>query len=143
MINKWSEQVLIKDLEHVKDGENLFVDDRGIISNHELTEPINLIGMIESKKGTIRANHYHPQQEQKCLFTKGQIIEIFQDILDVKKGTVNLNSTSSDIDEWDSVATVNIIVALEDEFGIKFKLEGIQEVKSVKDFVELVQEHKK
>ena len=37
--------------------------------------------MIESKKGTIRANHYHPQQEQKCLFTKGQIIEIFQDIL--------------------------------------------------------------
>jgi nucleoside-diphosphate-sugar epimerase len=81
MIEKWSKQDLIKDLEHVKNGENLFVDDRGVISNHELTEPINLIGMIESKKGTIRANHYHPQQEQKCLFTKGQIIEIFQDIL--------------------------------------------------------------
>ena len=81
MIEKWSKQNLIKDLEHVKDGENLFVDDRGVISNHELTEPINLIGLIESKKGTIRANHYHPQQEQKCLFTKGQIIEIFQDII--------------------------------------------------------------
>jgi len=81
MILKWSKQDLIKDLEHVKDGENLFVDSRGIISNHELTEPINLIGMIQSKKGTIRANHYHPQQEQKCLFTKGQIIEIFQDII--------------------------------------------------------------
>ena len=81
MIDKWSKQDLIKDLEHVKDGENLFVDERGVISNHELTEPINLIGMIESKKGTIRANHYHPQQEQKCLFTKGQIIEIFQDII--------------------------------------------------------------
>ena len=81
MIHKWSRQNLIKDLEHVKDGENLFVDDRGVISNHELTEPINLIGMIESKKGTIRANHYHPQQEQKCLFTKGQIIEIFQDVI--------------------------------------------------------------
>ena len=40
-----------------------------------------MIGLIDSKKGTIRANHYHPQQEQKCLFTKGQIIEIFQDIL--------------------------------------------------------------
>ncbi len=81
MIQKWSKQNLIKDLEHVKDGENLFVDERGVISNHELTEPINLIGMIESKKGTIRANHFHPQQEQKCLFTKGQIIEIFQDII--------------------------------------------------------------
>ena len=81
MIQKWSKQDLIKDLEYVKDGQNLFVDDRGVISNHELTEPINLIGMIDSKKGTIRANHYHPQQEQKCLFTKGQIIEIFQDII--------------------------------------------------------------
>ena len=81
MITKWSSQNLIKDLEFVKKGENEFVDKRGKISNHELTEPINLIGLINSKKGTIRANHYHPQQEQKCLFTKGQIIEVFQDII--------------------------------------------------------------
>ena len=81
MIEKWSKQNLIKDLEHVRDGGNEYIDERGKISNHELTEPINLIGLIDSKKGTIRANHYHPQQEQKCLFTKGQIIEIFQDIL--------------------------------------------------------------
>ena len=81
MIEKWSNQELVKDLEYVRDGENEYVDSRGKISNHELTEPINMIGLIHSKKGTIRANHYHPQQEQKCLFTKGQIIEIFQDIL--------------------------------------------------------------
>ena len=81
MIGKWSKQNLVEDLEHVRDGNNLFIDSRGKISNHELTEPINLIGLIDSKKGTIRANHYHPQQEQKCLFTKGQIIEIFQDII--------------------------------------------------------------
>ena len=81
MTSKWSKQNLIKDLEHVRDGDNEYIDERGKISNHELTEPINLIGLIDSKKGTIRANHYHPQQEQKCLFTKGQTIEIFQDIL--------------------------------------------------------------
>ena len=81
MITKWSSQNLIKDLEFIKNGENEFVDNRGKISNHELTEPINLIGLINSKKGTIRANHYHPQQEQKCLFTKGQIIEVYQDII--------------------------------------------------------------
>ena len=81
MINKWSEQKLISNLEYVRDGENEYKDSRGKISNHELTEPINLIGLISSKKGTIRANHFHPQQEQKCLFTKGQIIEVFQDIL--------------------------------------------------------------
>ena len=81
MISKWSEQKLTKDLEHVRNGSDEYVDQRGKISNHELTEPINMIGLIDSKKGTIRANHFHPQQEQKCLFTKGQIIEVFQDIL--------------------------------------------------------------
>ena len=81
MIQKWSKQTIKKDLEYVKHGENLYSDKRGTISNHELTEPINLIGLIDSKRGTVRANHYHPQQEQKCLFTKGQIIEVYQDII--------------------------------------------------------------
>jgi nucleoside-diphosphate-sugar epimerase len=81
MISKWSKQNLIKELEHVRNGDNEYIDVRGKISNYELTEPINLIGLIDSKKGTIRANHYHPQQEQKCLFVKGQIIEIFKDVL--------------------------------------------------------------
>ena len=81
MIYKWSKKELITDLEFIKDGENNYVDLRGKISNHELTEPINLIGLINSKRGTVRANHYHPQQEQKCLFTEGQIVEVFQDLL--------------------------------------------------------------
>ena len=81
MIHKWSKINITQDLEHVRDGKNEYVDKRGKISNHELTEPINLIGLIDSKKGTTRANHYHPIQEQKCLVTKGQFIEVFQDIL--------------------------------------------------------------
>ena len=58
MIQKWSKQTFIKELEYVRDGEDLYVDQRGMISNHELTEPVNLIGLIHSKKGTIRANHF-------------------------------------------------------------------------------------
>ena len=33
-----------------KSGQDEFIDKRGKISNHELTEPINLIGLIEFKK---------------------------------------------------------------------------------------------
>ena len=36
MILKWSKQNLIKDLEHVRNGEKEFIDKRGKISNHEL-----------------------------------------------------------------------------------------------------------
>ena len=81
MIAKWSEQNITSSLEYVKKGEKEFVDDRGKISNHELPEPVNLIGYIDSKKGTVRANHFHPIQEQKCLLIKGQFISIYKDLL--------------------------------------------------------------
>ena len=88
MILKWSKQKIIKNLEYVKKGEKEFIDFRGRISNHELTESINLIGYIESKKGTIRANHFHPIQEQKCILIKGQFISIYKDLLNDKSHKV-------------------------------------------------------
>ena len=81
MIQKWSTKPLTE-LEYIKKGEKKFIDERGIISNFELSEPINLIGYIESKKGTVRANHFHPVQEQKCLLIKGQYISVYKDLLD-------------------------------------------------------------
>ena len=81
MISKWSKQNITKNLEHVKKGEKEFVDERGKISNHELPEPINLVGYIDSKKGTVRANHFHPIQEQKCLLVRGQFISVYKDLL--------------------------------------------------------------
>ncbi|WP_440648959.1 acyl carrier protein [Candidatus Pelagibacter sp. HIMB1521] len=72
-----------------------------------------------------------------------KIFEIFGDILDLNKDNFNLDTKPSDFDEWDSVATVNIIIALEDEFGVKFKLEDIQQLKKIKDFVELLERYQK
>jgi len=65
MIKQWSYKQNNYDLEYKSRGEKEFIDKRGKISNYELTEPINLIGYIESIKGSMRANHYHPVQEQK------------------------------------------------------------------------------
>jgi len=80
MIENWSEKELIDDLEFLQRGDKEYIDDRGRISNYELTEPINLIGYIESKAGTVRANHYHPIQEQKCLLIKGKYISVIKDL---------------------------------------------------------------
>jgi nucleoside-diphosphate-sugar epimerase/SAM-dependent methyltransferase/quercetin dioxygenase-like cupin family protein len=85
MIRKWTLNKPVKDksaeLEYKKSGEKEFIDYRGKISNFELTEPINLIGYIESKSGTVRANHFHPVQEQKCLLIKGKYVSVHKDIL--------------------------------------------------------------
>jgi len=80
MITNWSVKNINPALEYIDRGGKEFVDSRGRINNYELTEPINLIGYIESKKGTVRANHYHPIQEQKCLLVKGQYISVIKDL---------------------------------------------------------------
>ena len=81
MISKWKFEKNNRNLEEVFGGQNEFKDSRGVISNFELPEPINLVGYIHSKKNTVRANHYHPIQEQKCLVIKGQFISVYQDLL--------------------------------------------------------------
>jgi len=82
MVKNWSHKEDDKDLEYIIKGGNEFIDERGKISNYELPEPINLIGLIESKKNTMRANHYHPIQEQKCLLIQGKYISVTKDLLD-------------------------------------------------------------
>ena len=84
MITKWSFEKFDKNLEYTFKGVREFIDERGKISNYDLPEPINMIGYIESKKGTMRANHFHPVQEQKCLLIKGQFISIYKDLIDGK-----------------------------------------------------------
>ena len=80
MIEAWIDKSINPDLEYIDKGGNKYIDARGTINNYELTEPINLIGCIDSKAGTVRANHYHPAQEQKCLLVKGQYISVIKDL---------------------------------------------------------------
>jgi nucleoside-diphosphate-sugar epimerase/quercetin dioxygenase-like cupin family protein len=84
MITKWSNRKIRPELEYTIQGDKEYIDARGKISNYELPEPINLIGYIESKKGTVRANHYHPIQEQKCLLIKGKYISVIKDLSNSK-----------------------------------------------------------
>ncbi len=57
-----------------------YEDGRGRIDYHVLPEPVTWIGTITTKRGSIRANHYHPVQEQKLLLVSGKCISIYKDI---------------------------------------------------------------
>ena len=82
MIHNWSSKELPEEMEFIRVGQDEFIDERGKISNYELTEPINLIGYIDSKAGIVRANHFHPIQEQKCLLIKGKYVSVTKDLSD-------------------------------------------------------------
>ena len=100
MVGKWLYQKKKGELEYVSQSINEFIDERGKISNFELPEPINLIGLIKSKKRSLRANHFHPIQEQKCLLIKGQFISIYKDLL-----SKNSNKISHIVNEGDIIIT--------------------------------------
>ena len=56
-----------------------FEDERGAISNI-LEEPITHVAVITSKKGAIRANHYHPDQTQYEYLLSGRYESYSKDL---------------------------------------------------------------
>ena len=105
MIDSWTDTPISRDvLEYKFDGGKEFIDDRGRITNYELPQPINWIGWIESKKGTVRANHWHPIQQQKCILISGRYISVFQDLK-----TPNAPMTTQLMETGDVVVTEPLV----------------------------------
>jgi len=82
MVESWTDKVLISENEEIEGGKDNYIDERGVISNYYFDDYVNMIGYVESKKGTQRGDHYHPVQTQKCLLIKGQYISITKDLSD-------------------------------------------------------------
>ena len=82
MVGAWIDREIVTTNEEIEIGADNFEDDRGIISNYYFDDSINMIGYVESKKETVRGNHYHPIQTQKCLLIKGSYISITKDLSD-------------------------------------------------------------
>ena len=82
MHQAWMKREINLSNEIIETGQDDFIDDRGIISNYYFDDSINMIGYVESKKHTLRGNHYHPIQTQKCLLIKGMYISVTKDLKD-------------------------------------------------------------
>lgn len=64
---------------------------------------------------------------------------IFSDILDLPDLRLTPESNATNVDGWDSLAHVNLVVAIEKRYGIKFALGELHDLKNVGDMVELIQ----
>src|SRR3954468_1557621 len=64
-----------------------------------------------------------------------KVREIIADVTHNNLQSVTANSSSQNLDGWDSVAQINIIVAVEEEFGIRFDPEDMHNLDSVEKIV--------
>jgi acyl carrier protein len=67
-----------------------------------------------------------------------KIIALVAAELNVPPGKINATSSIDTIPEWDSMAHLNICLAIQDSFGIKLDMEAIGELTSVAALAKLV-----
>ena len=66
--------------------------------------------------------------------------EIFIDVFDDEDIVINDNTTANDIEDWDSLEQVNLIVAIEKKFVMKFKMEEVYSMKNVGEMIDIILE---
>ncbi len=64
--------------------------------------------------------------------------EIFRDVFDDDSITVNDSTNSDDIEDWDSLEHINLVAAVEQEFGIKFTMAQVLGMKNVGEMVDII-----
>jgi acyl carrier protein len=67
-----------------------------------------------------------------------RIQPIFRDIFDDETLVVEDKTCADDIEDWDSLAQINIVVAMEKIFSLKFSLEDLKGIENVGDMVDLI-----
>jgi acyl carrier protein len=73
---------------------------------------------------------------------KNQILEkitlIFRDVFDDQNIVLTPSTTANDINDWDSLSHIRLIITHEEEFGIRFKTTEISDLKNVGDFIDVL-----
>ena len=68
-----------------------------------------------------------------------EIEEIFRDILDEESLTLTPETTANDVDGWDSLTHIQLIVAIEKKYKLKFSSKEILSWKNVGELINSLQ----
>lgn len=65
---------------------------------------------------------------------------VFQEVFDDDSIHVNDETTSDDIEDWDSFEHINLVVAVEEEFSFKIPMGKVVTMKNVGEMVDIILE---
>ena len=71
------------------------------------------------------------------IYTK--LTEVFRDVFDDEDIVPNAETTAADVDDWDSLAHIRLILTVEKAFGIKFAASDVAGMKNVGELVHLIE----
>jgi len=67
-----------------------------------------------------------------------RLTDIFRDVLDHASLVLTRETTAADVEDWDSLAQISLLVAIEKEFGVHFTLAETKQLANVGDMLDLV-----
>lgn len=68
-----------------------------------------------------------------------RLLGVFKDVFDDRRIKIDDTTTSKDIIGWDSLAHIQLIDAVQDEFSLEFAVEDAANLKNVGELVDLIQ----
>ncbi len=68
-----------------------------------------------------------------------KLTQIFHDVFDDESIIVTPQLTAAEVDEWDSLTHIRLVLAVEKKFGLKFSAAEVGRLKNVGEFVSLIQ----
>lgn len=78
--------------------------------------------------------------------TKEEILNdlqpIFQDVFDDENIVVTSESNAEQIEEWDSLAQIRLVIAIEKHFEFKFAFGELQNLNNVGEMIDIIREKK-
>ena len=67
-----------------------------------------------------------------------EITPVFREVFDDDSINLTTSTTADDVEEWDSLTHMNLVIALELKFKIKFALGELQTLKNVGEMLDLI-----
>ncbi len=64
--------------------------------------------------------------------------EVFRDVFDEDELEISDETTADDVEAWDSLTHVQLIVEVEKAFGVKFSTGEVIKMKNVGEFIDLI-----
>ena len=67
-----------------------------------------------------------------------QLNEVFRDVFDDYELVISDSTNSEDIEDWDSLEHIQLIVGMEKEFKVKFDIKTVNSLENVGQMVDLI-----